>query len=116
VTPPPLADVARRFNVAQRRRKESELGRITCRELVQGYIKRVQAYNGVCTKLLTADGAPVPDVPGVVRAGKPIKFPTETVPVSDVLPDVEQYAGLPLELGRMEPTVSDPTVWRAVTR
>jgi hypothetical protein len=53
---------------------------------------------------------PVSPGKGVVRAGAPLVFPTQTVPVSKVLPDLDQYKGLPLELGRMEATLSDPTV------
>ena len=39
-------------------------------------------------------------------AGKPVTFPTETVAVSSLLPNFDQYAGPPIELGRMEPTAS----------
>lgn len=87
-------------------------GRITCAQLMQGFLKRAMAYNGVCTKLVTVDGAPVPTVGGMVRAGKPLTFPTDTVPASAIFPNLDQYMGLPLEYGRMEPTVSDPTVWQ----
>jgi amidase len=83
---------------------------ITCAALVQLYINRAAAYNGVCTQLVTADGAPIPAATGAVRAGSPLVFPTSTVPVSSVLPDFDQYAGPPIEFGRMEPTMSDPSV------
>ena len=43
-------------------------------------------------------------------AVEPLKFPTETVKASNVLPDLEQYIGPPLEFGRMEATASDPSV------
>jgi amidase len=85
-------------------------GETTCRQVVQAYLDRAKAYNGMCTALVTKDGAPVPPVTGVVRAGSPIKFPTETVAVSKVLPDFDQYKGLPIDFGRMEPTLSDPGV------
>ena len=85
-------------------------GQISCQGLVQAYVDRARAYNGACTQLITSDGAPVEPASGPVRAGSPIRFPTSTVPVSSVLPDVDRYAGIPLDLGRMEPTVSDPTV------
>jgi len=64
-------------------------GQITCVEIVRRYIERARAYNGVCSVLVTRDGAPVPDVPGAVRAGAPLSFPTETVPVSAVLHDAQ---------------------------
>ena len=35
---------------------------------------------------------------------------TPTVPVSEVLPDFDQYEGPPLDFGRMEATASDPSV------
>jgi Asp-tRNA(Asn)/Glu-tRNA(Gln) amidotransferase A subunit family amidase len=95
-----IADVHRAIQQAQ----------ITCRGVVQAYIDRAKAYNGVSDRLVTADGAPVAAVPGTVRAGAPLKFPTETVAVSTLLPDYNQYAGPPIELGRMEATASDPDV------
>src|SRR5262249_45287272 len=47
---------------------------------------------------------------GVIRAGAPIQFPAQTISVSKVLPNFKEYVGLPMEFGRMEPTVSDPSV------
>src|SRR3954468_23871294 len=85
-------------------------GATTCVDVVQQYIDRARAYNGVCTALVTEDGAPVPPAPGAVRATQPLSFPTETVPAATLLPDLDQYAGPPLEFGRMEPTASDPDV------
>ena len=85
-------------------------GQITCRGLVQDYIDRARAYNGVCTRLVTKDGARISPARGIVRAGAPLEFPTQTVPVSGVFPDFDQYAGPPFEFGRMEPTASDPGV------
>jgi amidase len=85
-------------------------GQITCKGLVQLYINRAKAYNGVSDKLVTKDGAPTAPAPGAVRAGSPLKFPTETIAISTLLPNFEQYAGPPIEFGRMEPTASDPTV------
>jgi Asp-tRNA(Asn)/Glu-tRNA(Gln) amidotransferase A subunit family amidase len=87
-----------------------QAGSTTCEEVVSAYLERTRAYNGACTALVTADGKPVPEAFGNLRAGKAVKFPTETVAVEDVLPDLDQYQGLPLELGRMEPTISDPTI------
>jgi Asp-tRNA(Asn)/Glu-tRNA(Gln) amidotransferase A subunit family amidase len=85
-------------------------GRITCVQVVQHYLARVRAHNGVASLLVTEDGAPVPDAPGAVRAQAPLRFPTATVKAADVLPDLDRYAGPPLEFGRMEPTASDPAV------
>jgi Asp-tRNA(Asn)/Glu-tRNA(Gln) amidotransferase A subunit family amidase len=87
-------------------------GEITCRGVVQAYLERAKAYNGVCTALVTADGANVKPVTGYVRAGKPLLFPTKTVKASTVFPDLDKYQGLPLEYGRMERAVSDPSVWQ----
>jgi amidase len=85
-------------------------GQTTCTAVVQAYIDRAKAYNGTCTALVTADGKPIPAATGAVRAGAPIAFPTSTVPVSSIFPDFKQYVGLPFELGRMESTISDPSV------
>jgi amidase len=87
-----------------------QAGQVTCAGIVQAYIDRAKAYNGTCTALVTKDGAPIPPAVGSVRAGVPLTFPTQTVPVSKVLPDFDQYAGPPMEFGRMEPTLSDPSV------
>lgn len=85
-------------------------GQTSCKQVVQAYIARAKAYNGVCTALLTKDGAPIPPATGMVRAGSPIQYPTQTVAASTVFPDLDQYAGPPLELGRMIQSVSDPSV------
>src|SRR4030095_14823440 len=78
--------------------------------VVQHYIQRARAYNGVCSALVMEDGAPVPETTGTMRAGAPLHFPTETVKASTIFPDLDQYRGPPLEFGRMEPTASDPSV------
>jgi len=85
-------------------------GQISCQGVVQAYLNRAKAYNGTCTALVTKDGSPIPPATGTIRAGSPLQFPTQTVPVSSIFPDYDKYAGLPLELGRMEPTISDPKV------
>jgi amidase len=85
-------------------------GQTTCRQVVQAYLDRAKAYNGVCTALLTMDGKPIPPSTGMLRAGAPIQYPMQTVAASTVFPNLDQYKGLPLELGHMEPSVSDPSV------
>src|SRR5579875_3795507 len=85
-------------------------GRTTCVQVVQHYIDRVRAYNGVASLLVTEDGMPVPAAAGAVRAGAPLAFPSETVKAAAILPDLDKYRGPPLEFGRMEPTASDPSV------
>src|SRR5262245_58055035 len=50
-------------------------GETTCRQVVQAYIDRAKAYNGMCTALVTPDGAKIAPVTGAIRAGSPIKFP-----------------------------------------
>ncbi len=85
-------------------------GETTCVEVVQHYLARVRAYNGVASRLVTGDGAPVRAATGTVRAGAPVQFPTTTVNAADILPDLEHYQGPPLELGRMQATASDPAV------
>src|SRR5438552_6635426 len=85
-------------------------GRTTCVGIVQHYIHRVRAYNGVASLLVTEDGLPVPEARGAVRALASLRFPTETVKASTVLPDLHKYNGPALEFGRMEATASDPAV------
>jgi amidase len=85
-------------------------GQTTCVAIVQHYIERARAYNGVASALVTTDGAPVPDATGAVRAQAPLRFPTQTIKASAVLPDLDRYTGPPVEYGRMEATASDSTV------
>jgi Asp-tRNA(Asn)/Glu-tRNA(Gln) amidotransferase A subunit family amidase len=85
-------------------------GQATCKQLVLSYIDRAKAYNGACTALVTKDGAPIPPSAGMMRAGAPLAYPTKTVAASTVFPNYEQYAGPTIELGRMEPSISDPSV------
>ena len=85
-------------------------GKTTLVKIVQRYIDRARAYNGVSSLLLTEDGAAVPEAVGAVRATAPLRFPTETVKASTILPDLDKYQGPPLEFGRMESTASDPSV------
>src|SRR5215470_2766555 len=70
-------------------------GRTTCVEVVQHYIDRVRAYNGVSSKLVTKDGATVADAIGTIRAGAPLRFPTDTVDAAEILPDIDRYKGPP---------------------
>jgi hypothetical protein len=85
-------------------------GETTCRAVVQAYIDRARAYNGVCTSLVTPDGADVPPASGYVRAGAPLRFPTKTTKASTVFPDLDAYRGKPLDYGRMGKAMSDPSV------
>src|SRR5262245_61864754 len=85
-------------------------GETTCVAVVQQYLARVRAYNGIASMLVTADGSDVAPAVGVVRAGAPLRFPTQTVKSSTLLPDLDKYQGPPLEYGRLEPSASDPAV------
>ena len=85
-------------------------GRTTCVAVVQHYIARVRAFNGVASALVTEDGAPIPGATGAVRAMSPLRFPSRTVKASTMLPNLDSYQGPPLEFGRMEPTASDSNV------
>ncbi len=85
-------------------------GQTSVVQIVQKYIDRARAYNGVSSLLLTEAGGPVAAATGAVRAGVPLRFPTETVSASTVLPDLDKYEGIPLEYGRMQSTASDPSV------
>lgn len=85
-------------------------GEVTCKQVVRAYVARAQAYNGVCTKLVTANGAKAPKALGTTRAGAPLKFPTDTVSITTLVPDFDKYKGLPPDFGRMESTMSNPAV------
>ncbi|MFN7936105.1 MAG: amidase family protein [Bryobacteraceae bacterium] len=85
-------------------------GRTTCQGVVQSYLERTKAYNGACTALVTKDGAPIPPSFGMIRGGARLPYPTQTVAAASVFPNFDQYSGPPLDLGRMEPSISDPEV------
>ena len=85
-------------------------GTTTVVAVVQHYIERVRKYNGVASVLVTKDGEPVAEAKGTVRGQAPWQFPTESLKVADILPNLDKYRGPPLEFGRMEATASDPTV------
>jgi amidase len=85
-------------------------GATTCVEIVQHYIDRARAFNGVASMLVTRTGEPIPAAAGTLRATAPLSFPTDTVAAETLLPDLEKYEGPPLEFGRMAPTASDPDV------
>jgi len=111
---PALAVAAAAFQVAEASiddiQEAIQSGETTCVGVVQAYIDRAKAYNGVCTALVTEDGGPIAAALGAVRAGSPVTFPTATRAASTYLPNLDEYAGLPLDLGRMEATISDPSV------
>lgn len=110
----PLGALAQTFHIEEASIEDVQRaireGRTTCEGAIRAYIERARAYNGICTALVTADGAPIAPAKGAVRAGKPLEFPTQTVPVASILPNFDEYRGKPIELGRMEPTQSDPSV------
>jgi amidase len=85
-------------------------GETTCVKVVEHYLARVRAFNGVASRLVTRDGTDVAPAKGAVRAGSPLKFPIDTLPASHFFPDYDKYKGPPLEFGRMEKTASDPSV------
>jgi amidase len=87
-------------------------GETTCKQVIEGFIARAKAYNGVCTVPVTEDGAKIPKAVGAVRAGSPITFPTETVALTSLVPDFDHYTGYKPDYGRMEPTASDPSVFQ----
>jgi Asp-tRNA(Asn)/Glu-tRNA(Gln) amidotransferase A subunit family amidase len=77
-------------------------GQITCRGLVQAYVNRARAYNGVSNKLVTEEMAPeyLPDYAEYKAA----------VQATASLPPGDPRKTPPIEFGRMEPTASDPDV------
>src|ERR687895_1312164 len=60
---------------------------ITCEKLVQAYINRIRAYDGMCV-------APV--------------NPNDPNDPNNFFPDVAKYTGTPLQPGVMQATISDP--------
>src|SRR3954451_5110378 len=86
-------------------------GEMSCKQIVEAYIARAKTYNvAACSKLVTADGAKVPKVLGATRSGTPVKYPTDSVAISKIVPDFTKYTGLTPDFGRMEKTLSDASV------
>ncbi len=77
-------------------------GQITCQGLVQAYLNRARAYNGVASKVVTEEMAPqyLPDYDQYKAA----------VAATAALQDGDPKKTPPIEFGRMEPTASDPAV------
>jgi amidase len=87
-------------------------GETTCKAIVQTYIDRARAYNGTCTQLVTRDGASIAAGAGAARAGSATSFPSSTTAAGSLLPKFDDYAGPPIDFGRMETTSSDPAVYQ----
>jgi amidase len=84
-------------------------GRTTCVAVVQQYIERVRAFNGAASALVTEDGLPIAEATGAVRAMAPLRFPTQAVKASTILPDLDKYKGPPLELAAWSRPLPTPT-------
>src|ERR1035437_3800348 len=77
-------------------------GQITCRGLVQAYLNRARAYNGVCNRPVTEEMAP----DYLPRYSEYKAAVAETAGLADS----DRGKTLPIEFGRLEPTASDPSV------
>jgi amidase len=88
-------------------------GEVSCTQIVEAYVARAKAYNGVCSMPVTADGKKLSGkFPGAMRAGAPLKFPADTIDVKKHIPGFDNYKGPTPDFGRMEPTMSDPSVYQ----
>jgi len=77
-------------------------GQVTCRGIVQAYVNRARAYNGVSNTLVTEEMASeyLPNYSEYKAA----------VAATAQLPAGDPRKTPPIEFGRMEPTASDPAV------
>lgn len=85
-------------------------GATTCEEVVKQYVARAKAYNGMCAALVAIDGKPIAPATATVRTDVPIKFPTATFALGNLVPDFDKYTGSTPDYGHMEPTTSAPSV------
>ena len=86
-------------------------GQTNCVAVVQHYIERARAYNGVASVLVTEDGAAIPEADGRgARAGAAALPDRDRQGLDASCPTSTSTAGTPLEFGRMEATASDPSV------
>ena len=79
-----------------------QTGQITCRGLVEAYLNRAKAYNGVSNRIVTEQMGSelLPNYKDYKAA----------VAATAELPPNDPRKTLPIEFGRMEPTASDPDV------
>src|SRR4051812_36839940 len=77
-------------------------GQITCRGLVEAYLNRAKAYNGVCNQLVTEENAST-FLPNYAEYKAAVMATLDR-------PDNDPGKTRPIEFGRMEPTASDPAV------
>ena len=90
--------------------RRSATGGRPCVDVVQHYLARVRAYNGVASVLVTAGRRAGAGGDGRGARGRAAALSRrETVKASTILPDLDKYQGPPLEYGRMEATASNPT-------
>jgi len=68
---------------------------------VQAYIDRAKAYNGTCTALVTLDGAPVSSSDGCGARRCTTQVSNRHCTGVGIFPNVQEYTGLPFELGRI---------------
>ena len=85
----------------------------TCKEVVEAYIARASAYNGICTMPVTDGRRDSPEGPrrGPRRRAGDVSHRDRWRSTSS-FPDFENYAGFRPDYGRMEPTMSDPSVYQ----
>ena len=68
-------------------------GEITCVQVVQHYIARARAFNGVASALVTEDGAPIAAAKGAVRAQSAAALPDAHRERLDAPPRSRQVPG-----------------------
>ena len=90
--------------------KAIKSGKTTCEKVIERYIERVRAFNGVCSMLITEDGAPVKRGTRCRTYYSADDVPHRNGEGLNRLPDLDKYRGPPIEYGRMEATASDPSV------
>src|SRR5262245_18012962 len=74
-------------------------GEITCKQVIEGYLARARAYDGICSVPVTESGGKLPKVTGATRAGVPLAFPTQSVALRSRVPDFDQYTGYKPDYG-----------------
>ena len=85
-------------------------GQTTCRQVVQAYIERPRPTTAPAPRWSRPTASRSRRRRARCARARRSRFPTQTVAVSTIFPNFSEYAGLPFELGRMEPTLSDPGV------
>jgi hypothetical protein len=87
-------------------------GETTCKQVIEGYVARAKAYNGICSMPVTADGAEAHQGAGGRARRRADQVSDRVGGDRQGRPRVRHTPAIRPDYGRMEPTASDPSVYQ----